>query len=133
MVPTTFTPPREGQRFHLSLPMRVRVHKDSIPIHPGRKELLCVEAATITGNIRSRGCYFPLSWRLPLGTHIELEMKLPGELMGLPGVKLCCQGKVIRVDNPSNAGQVGIASSIDSYRLAQAPEERKQQSEALVA
>ncbi|MGH9785599.1 MAG: PilZ domain-containing protein [Terriglobia bacterium] len=122
MVPTTFTPPREGQRFHLSLPMTVRVHKDSIPIHPGRKPSLWVEAATATAteNISSRGCYFPLPRRLPTGTHIELEIRFPVQGRGLSEVKLCCQGKVIRVDNRSNGGQLGIASSIDSYRLATA-------------
>jgi hypothetical protein len=129
MVPTAlFTPPRDGQRFHLALPMTVRVQKDSIPIHPRRQEPLCVEAATITENISSRGCYFPLSRRLPVGTHLELAIKLPGERIGLPGVKLYCKGEVIRVDDPSNAGQVCIASSIDSYRLAQAPEKMTGQS-----
>ena len=132
MVPRAFLAAwRTGQRFHLALPMKVRVQENSIPIHPRRKDSLCGEAATITENISSRGCYFPLSRRLPLGTHLELAIKLPGERIGLPGVQLHCKGEVIRVDSPSNDGPVGIAATIDSYRLSQVSEEK--QREASVA
>jgi len=73
MVPITFpTAVRAGQRFHLSLPITVRVREDSIPIHPGRKSVPVAQTTT-TANISSRGCYFPLSWKLPLGTRLELQ------------------------------------------------------------
>jgi len=108
------------------------VREDSIPIHPGQKYVPVAETTT-TANISSRGCYFPLSWKLPLGTRLELEIKLPGRMMGLPEVMLCCQGKVIRVDKPSNAGQVGIAATINSYRLAARSDETKEPREAALA
>ena len=131
MFPSSPTTSRKGQRFHLSVPVTIRIHKSSIPTR-GRRKGAAFLGFTGTENISTRGCYFSLPWELPLGTHIELEITLPGDLLGVPETKLSCMGKVIRVDRSLVGGLVGIASTIDSHHLGTARQEEEEWQELLV-
>jgi hypothetical protein len=72
----------------------------------------------VTCNISSAGCYFLLSHELPLGSLIDLEIILPA-LQPIPrGSKVRCRAKVVRVDYASEPGWIGIACSIEEYRIA---------------
>lgn len=118
MLPEYF---RHGQRFRLSFPLLVRIQDNCIPLIAWRDNSPSLEN-TCTENISSGGCYFLLSRELPMGTKLELEITIPGGLLGVSEGKLYCRGKVIRVEDRSESKSVGVASTIDSYHFAKASE-----------
>lgn len=122
MIPAFAEPLRNGQRFRLSFPLTVRIRKKSVPLVAWREESAFVES-TCTENISSGGCYFLLSQELPVGTKVELEITLPGGMLGVPEGKLCCRGRVIRVESLSGGERVGVASTIDSYHFGKASDQ----------
>jgi hypothetical protein len=77
---------------------------------------------TMTENISSGGCYFLLSQVPPLGTRLEMEITIPGNVPEVPFARVFCQGVVIRVDHevvdPGVGGfmgraKIGVASTIE--------------------
>jgi len=61
-----------------------------------------------------------LSRDLPVETKLEFEITIPGSLLGVSEGKLRCRGKVVRVEEHSGSGRVGVAATIDSYHFAKA-------------
>ena len=129
MVPEFF---RHGQRFRLSFPLTVRIQDNCVPLIAWRNDPAPIES-TCTENISSGGCYFLLSCELPVGTKLELEITIPGGQLGVSEGKLRCRGKVIRVEDRSGSGRVGVASTIDSYHFAKASEAARDSKSAPVA
>jgi hypothetical protein len=73
---------------------------------------------TLTENVSSGGCYFFLSQEPTLGTPLELEVTIPGEVPGVPFAKIYCRGKVIRVEQDtaernSQQPRYGVAATIE--------------------
>lgn len=129
MVPEFF---RHRQRFRLSFPLTVRIQEKSIPLVAWRNDSASIES-TCTENISSGGCYFQLSQELAVGTKIELEITLPGRMLGIPEGKLRCRGRVVRVEDRSESGRVGVAATIDSHHFAKASEAARNSKSAPVA
>ncbi|MGH9785598.1 MAG: PilZ domain-containing protein [Terriglobia bacterium] len=108
---------RHGKRFLLSFPLKVRMD-------PGSVE------HTVTENISASGCYFHLSREVPIGTSLELEIKVPGPREGIED-RICCRGKVVRVDRrPASDGRVGVATTIDSYHFGKISREARNRTAA---
>jgi hypothetical protein len=66
------------------------------------------------------GCYFWLSNEPSVGSPIEMEIRIPAELVGQTTGTLLCQGKVVAVKkNDTVLGQshTGVSCSIEQYRL----------------
>ena len=110
---------RQKKRFHVSLPIRMHSPFNS---HSSGQGYSCNARGpterSVTHNISSTGCYFLLSHELPLGTMIDLEIEIPAFQPIPRGLKLYCRAKVVRVDDVSEPGRIGIACAIDEYRFS---------------
>jgi hypothetical protein len=109
---------RQKKRFNVSLPIRMRLPFNS---HSGGRHFSCnahgPTERSVTHNISSTGCYFILSHELPLGSLIDMEIEIPA-LQPIPrGLRLYCRAKVVRIDDASAQGKIGIACTIEEYRL----------------
>jgi len=107
---------RQANRYHMGLPVKVRLRQMlGLPTRQSKKTL--VEEETVTENISSHGCFFRLSQRPLLGSVVEMEITLPPQPSGLPETRVRCRGRVIRVETVVTGDRVGVASSIDHFRL----------------
>ena len=120
---------RHGKRFFLSFPLQVRM-ESSVPKISLQGDSAYVEN-TVTENISSSGCYFHLSREVPVGTNLELEITIPGT-RGEAEDKVCCRGKVVRVDRPASNGRVGVATTIESYHFGKTSREAENRPAAYV-
>ena len=103
------------RRFRIPLHLWIRIQQKL-----GRKNLAeerAVAEETITENISSTGCYFFLSGKPPVGSIAEMEITLPSGYPGIGYGRLHCRGKVVRVEDHTAEGKVGVACAIESYSL----------------
>jgi hypothetical protein len=121
---------RHGKRFFLSFPLKVRM-ESSIPKISLQGDSAYVEN-TVTENISSSGCYFHLAQEVPVGTNLELEITIPGGKGGGSEERICCRGKVVRVDRPASNSRVGVATTIDSYHFGKTSREAENRKAAYV-
>ena len=96
---------RQGKRYPLSLPVQVRWKARGKRV--GR-------AKGKTGDISSSGLLVVIPKPLPLGTTINVTIKLPVELTKVP-VQLSCLGRVVRKTRVGK-GQ-GISAIIEDFQL----------------
>lgn len=110
---------RQKKRFNVSLPIRMCSLFNGHPGGPHYSSSARGPAErSVTHNVSSTGCYFVLSHELPLGTLIDLEIEIPA-LQPIPrGLKVYCRAKVVRVDDTSKPGKIGIACTIEEYRFS---------------
>ena len=107
---------RQEHRYHLGLPLKVRLRQMlGLPARKPKKAVVVEDTAT--ENISSHGCYFCLTQRPLLGAEVEMEIILPAQRSGMPETRVRCRGRVIRVEPESAGGRVGVASSIDHFQL----------------
>lgn len=107
---------RQINRLHMHLPVRVtmsQAHQDGIS-DP--------EVYTVTENISSGGCYFFLAQEPPVGTRLELEITIPGEVPDIPFAKICCRGKVVRVDCRTDDAQPRLPKFGVAARIVRLPD-----------
>ena len=114
---------RQRDRISVSLPLTVCFHENAGELVAWQVDP--VVENTFTENVSSGGCYFSLSRGLPLGMEIEMEITIPGGLLGGPEEKVCCRGRVLRVESPDGSGKVGVASTIDSFHFGKASDPRR--------
>jgi hypothetical protein len=110
---------RQKKRFNVSLPIRMHSPFNG---HSGSPHYSCNARGpterSVTHNISSTGCYFRLPHELTLGTVIDLEFEIPA-LQPIPrGLKIYCRAKVVRVEDASEPGKIGIACMIMEYRFS---------------
>jgi hypothetical protein len=72
------------------------------------------ELQTETADLSSRGVYFYLTERLPVGTPLQFVLTLYPDLSESELVRLKCRGYVRRIHAISE-GRIGIAATIDHY------------------
>jgi hypothetical protein len=90
-------------RFPLSLPVVLSTHDE--------------EFAAETVNVSASGVLFVTDRKVPAGTTIGFQLRMPGEILGTPrDVLVHCRGRVVRC----YASQAGYhtAATIDEYRFA---------------
>lgn len=112
---------RRQTRFCLSLPLWVRIRKQLEGKSRSGKTVVAEE--TLTENISTTGCYFFLSGKPPLGSVAEMEITVSGDYTSIQIGTLHCRGKVVRVEDRSARGKVGVACAIESYSFS-TPAER---------
>lgn len=66
-----------------------------------------------TRDISQRGAFFFTPSRLEEGAQIELVLIMPPEITQAGAQWVCCQGTVLRVEEPDRAGQFGVAARLD--------------------
>src|SRR5262249_52939530 len=115
---------RRGRRYRLMLPLRVLIRKYCGPgLAPARGF-----SQTTTENISSTGCYFLLDGEAEVRDQVEMEVLMQrdtkGDRQGHKQVRMestptraVCRGRVVRVEKSRTQGKVGVACTIDYYRL----------------
>ena len=107
---------RQQNRVSVCLPLRVTLRNRPVMVRPSIWQMNPETEHTVTENVSSGGCYFFLSQEPPLGTKLEMEITIPGELPDVPFAKIYCQGKVIRVDQDTadqEQPRFGVAATIE--------------------
>jgi hypothetical protein len=93
---------RTTRRFTLQLPLTVKVDNTGLDAK--------------TKDVSARGVFFYMDSAPEQGSAIEFTLTLPPEITLTESIKVKCNGKVVRVDQPKNGdGQIGIAAAIDQY------------------
>ena len=107
---------KRRKRFRIPLPLVVRIRH----LLEGKTcaEETVVDEETITDNISTTGCYFLLSEESPVGSIVEMEITVPNCYVGVQQGTLHCRGKVVRVEDRSAIGKVGVACTIESYSFS---------------
>ena len=107
---------RQLNRVSVCLPVRVTLRSDPVRVGQSIWRMNPEIEHTLTENVSSGGCYFFLSEEPPLGTRLEMEVTIPGEVPEVPFARICCQGKVIRVDQDTTDPEqprFGVAATIE--------------------
>jgi PilZ domain len=92
---------RTTRRFTLQLPLTVKMDNTGQDAK--------------TKDVSARGVFFYMDSAPEQGSSIEFTLTLPPEITLTESIKVKCNGKVVRVDQPKNGGQIGIAAAIDQY------------------
>ena len=109
---------RQLNRLSLSLPLRVSLRKHPVKVGSSMWQMNPAVERTVTENLSAGGCYFFLSQEPPVGSRVEMEITVPGEISAVPFARISCQGKVIRVDQGladggSGLPRFGVAAAIE--------------------
>src|SRR5258708_15751993 len=99
---------RLSLRHEIRTPLRIRVWKSVAP-----------EGGGESVNLSERGILFASDSSLPIGTVVEVLLKMPEEITGEPTTEWLCSGHVVRV-NPidSPRGKLGVGVQFDCYQLS---------------
>lgn len=95
---------RTTRRFALKLPLTVKAQAAGAG-----------EIAAETEDVSARGVFFYMDSSVQQGSMIEFTLTLPAEVTLTEGIRVRCQGRVVRVDHDTDGGQVGIAAAIEQY------------------
>ena len=107
---------RQLNRVSVCLPLRVTLRSHAVKVGPSIWRMSPEIEHTLTENVSSGGCYFFLSQGPPLGTKLEMEVTIPGEIPDVPFARVYCQAKVIRVDPDTTDPEqprFGVAATIE--------------------
>ena len=91
---------RRAERFSYRIPTSVR--------HPGSAE----RGVAVTGNLSQKGVFFFFDSKVQPGTEIELILIMPPEISEFARRWVCCNARVLRVEEQPGEKQVGIAAEI---------------------
>jgi len=99
---------RLSPRHEIRTPLRIRVWKSAAPERRGESV-----------NLSERGILFASDSSLPIGTVVEVLLKMPEEITGEPTTEWLCSGHVVRV-NPidSPRGKLGVGVQFDCYQIS---------------
>ncbi len=91
---------RRAERFSYRIPTSVR--------RPGAER----RAMGFTGNLSQKGVFFFFDDKVEPGSEIELIMIMPPEISEFAQRWVCCNARVVRVEERPGEQQVGIAAEI---------------------
>jgi hypothetical protein len=94
---------RVGQRFDLHVPVSVKLS--------GTQH----EACGFTQDLSARGSFFYTDFPLGPGESVELTLNMPPEITLGEGMRVRCQGTVLRVVQPSVGTKLGVAVQFAGY------------------
>jgi hypothetical protein len=113
IVGTDYSVSRRGRRYQLMLPLRVLIRKYCGPgLAPARGF-----SETTTENISSTGCYFLLDGEAEVRDQVEMEVLIKRHRESIADSRAVCRGRVVRVEKNRTQGKVGVACTIDYYRM----------------
>ncbi len=69
-------------------------------------------AMAVTGNLSQKGVFFFFDDKVEPGTDIELIMIMPPEIPEFASRWVCCNARVVRVEEHPGEKQLGIAAEI---------------------
>ncbi len=100
--------PRLTVRHNIRTPIRIRRWKSAIPEERGESE-----------NLSEEGILFATNSVIPVGTVLEILLKMPEIVTGEPTTEWLCSGHVVRVEPiDSPRGKLGVAVQFDCYQIS---------------
>jgi hypothetical protein len=107
-VKVTESDRRVSTRHNFNIPIRIRLWKSAVPEQRGQSE-----------NLSEGGILFARDAALPIGTVVEVLLKMPELISGKPSTEWLCTGHVVRVEPvDSPRGKVGISVQFDCYQVS---------------
>ncbi len=91
---------RRAERYPYRIPTSVRYPKAA------------QRALAVTGNLSQKGVFFFFDDKVEPGTDIELILIMPPEIPEFARRWVCCNARVVRVEEKPGEKQVGIAAEI---------------------
>ena len=70
-----------------------------------------------TRDVSARGICFYMDSPLTTGADIEFTLTLPPEITLTESIRVQCKGRVVRVEDSSDAGKVTVAAVIEEYEF----------------
>jgi hypothetical protein len=99
---------RASLRYNFKVPLRIRVWKSATPEERGESE-----------NLSERGILFATDSVMPVGTVVEVLLKMPEAITGEPTTEWLCSGHVVRVEPiDSPRGKLGVGMQFDCYQVS---------------
>jgi hypothetical protein len=95
-------------RHNFRTPIRIRLWKSAIPEERGESE-----------NLSEDGLLFATNSVIPVGTVLEILLKMPEMITGQPTTEWLCSGHVVRVEPiDSPRGKLGVGVQFDCYHAS---------------
>jgi hypothetical protein len=94
-------------RHNIRTPIRIRLWKSAIPEERGESE-----------NLSKEGILFATNLVIPVGTLLEILLKMPEMITGEPTTEWLCSGHVVRVQSiDSTRGKHGVGVQFDCFQV----------------
>jgi hypothetical protein len=95
-------------RHNIRTPIRIRLWKSAIPEKRGESE-----------NLSEEGILFATDLVIPVGTLLEILLKMPEVITGEPTAEWLCSGHVVRVEPiDSPRGKYGVSVQFDCFQVS---------------
>jgi hypothetical protein len=95
-------------RHKIRTPLRIRIWKSAAPEQRGESL-----------DLSERGILFATDSPMPIGTVVEVLLKMPEEITGEPTTEWLCSGHVVHVDSiNSPRGKHGVGVQFDCYQIS---------------
>jgi hypothetical protein len=102
---TTLTDRRNETRVNVRIPLRFKLlGNQSVGEQMAESE-----------NLSQRGVFMWTAYPLRIGAQLELRLKMPNEISGLPVSEVHCTARVIRIQEGDSGGLVGVGLRIERY------------------
>jgi hypothetical protein len=99
---------RSSPRHNFKVPLRIRIWKSAVPEERGESE-----------NLSERGILFATNSVMPVGTVVEVLLKMPEAITGEPTTEWLCSGHVVHVEPiDSPRGKLGVGVQFDCYQVS---------------
>jgi hypothetical protein len=99
---------RASLRYNFKVPLRIHIWKSAIPDERGESE-----------NLSERGILFATDSVMPVGTVVEVLLKMPEAITGEPTTEWLCSGHVVRVEPiDSPRGKLGVGVQFHCYQVS---------------
>lgn len=102
---TTLTDRRNETRVNVRVPVRFKLLDNQST----------GEQVAESENLSQRGVFMWTACPLKIGTQVELRLRMPSEISGLPVSEVHCTARVIRIQEPDSGGLVGVGLRIERY------------------
>ena len=98
---------RSTVRYNIRTPIRIRPWKSAIPEERSESE-----------NLSEEGILFATNSTIPVGTLLEILLKMPQMITGQPTTEWLCSGHVVRVTPiDSSRGKHGVGVRFDRLQV----------------
>jgi hypothetical protein len=102
---TSLTDRRNETRVNVRIPLRFKLIGNQT----------AVEHLAESENVSQRGVFMWTAYPLKMGVQVELRLKMPNEISGVPPSEVLCTARVIRIQESDSGGLVGVGLKIERY------------------
>jgi PilZ domain len=102
---TSLTDRRNETRVNVRIPLRFKLIGNQT----------AVEHLAESENVSQRGVFMWTAYPLKIGAQVELRLKMPNEISGVPPSEVLCTARVIRIQESDSGGLLGVGLQIERY------------------